>query len=99
MKVDDVVRISRAMREFRLSLHELEVLLCVFEYGGNATVAMGGVREMLELAPACMSVLCRGLEDRGMLQIEGSTHDRRTKGLCLTAVGRELCRRVQRSLA
>lgn len=99
MKVDDVVRIIRAMRELKLSLHEMSVLLCLFEFGGNATVAMGGVREMLGLAPACMSVLCRGLEVRGLLQIESSTHDRRTKGILLTAAGRELCRRVQRSLA
>ena len=99
MKVDDVVRISRAMREFKLSLHELEVLLSVRDYGCNDTVVMGVVRELLGLTPACMSVLCRGLEERGIVQIEDSIRDRRAKLLRLTKAGCKLRRDVQRSLA
>lgn len=99
MKVDDVVRIIRAMREFKLSLHEMAVLLCVRDYGCNETVVMGRVRELMGISPACMSVLCRGLEVRGLVQIEGSIRDRRTKLLRLTPAGRKLRLEVQRSLA
>lgn len=99
MKVDDVVRIIRAMREFKLSLPEMAVLVCVRDYGRNDTVAMGAAREIVGLSQAYMSVLCWGLEERGLVKIEGSTNDRRAKMLRLTAAGHELCRGLQRSLA